>query len=252
MALENLAVQRLVLHEVHQRRTDGNLVPPRYGGQLVQLPANAMDVFNERVVDALGTNSQSMEMEIEKSDAGSAVEIASSLLGKTDPAYVTLSQKFADKLADAQQARNLPGGMVVVFSGTVGASSRPFVGVIKAETQSGFRRQVGQGGALGVQYLQDLFLTPAAKMYKIGMFLREGAARAALPDGWRAFVYDSHMTGNRDGAAKYFYGVFLGCRFPINSAYLTRSFFESTKDFIRALDVSPEKRRSASTRWNRP
>lgn len=139
MAFENLAVQRLILHEVYQRRDDGNPVAPRYGGQLVSLPANAMDVFKERIVDALGSNSQSMEMEIAKSDVGSAVEIASSLLGRTDAAYITQSQKFADKLTDVQIARNLPGGMLVVFSGTVGAASHPFVAVIKAETQTGLQ-----------------------------------------------------------------------------------------------------------------
>ena len=149
MAFENLAVQRLILHEVFQRRDDGNAISPRYGGQLVQLPANAMDVFKERIVEAMGSDSQCMEMEIAKSDAGSAVEISASLLSKTDATYVTYSQKFADKLTDVQVARNLPGGMLVVFSGTVGASSRPFVAVIKAETQGGFRRQVSQGGGLG-------------------------------------------------------------------------------------------------------
>jgi hypothetical protein len=243
MAFENLAVQRLILHEVFQRRDDGNPISPRYGGQVVQLPAKAMDVFKERVVDALGSNSQSMEMDIAKSEAGSAVEISSSMLGKTDAAFSTQSQKFADKLTEVQVARNLPGGMLVVFSGTVGAASHSFVAVIKAETQGGFRREVSRGGGLGVQYLQDLFLTPAAKLYKIGIFLREGAARRSLPDGWKAFVYDSHMTSsNRDGAAKYFYDLFLGCRVPENSAFLTKSFFEHTREFIRQIDVEPEKR----------
>ncbi len=243
MAFENLAVQRLILHEVHQRRDDGNPIPPRYGGQLVQLPTKAMDVFKERVVDALGSNSQSMEMEIAKSDVGSAVEISSTLLGKNEAGYVTHSQKFADKLTESQLARNLPGGMLVVFSGTVGARSHPFVAVIKAETQGGFRREVSRGGALGLQYLQDLFLTPAAKLYKIGLFLREGPARRNLPDGWRAFVYDSYMSvANRDGAAKYFYDHFLGCRVPENSAFLTKAFFDNTREFIKSLDVAPEKR----------
>src|ERR1700744_3226274 len=47
-------------------------------------------------------------------------------------------------------------------------------------------------------------------------------------------------TRNREGAAKYFYGTFLGCRLPENSAYLTRSFFEHTRTFIRDLPVEPE------------
>jgi hypothetical protein len=82
-----------------------------------------MDSFRERVVDALGT--QSMEMEIAEAQAGSAVEISSSLLGKPDRAFVTDSRQFADRLANVQVQRNLPGGMLVMFTGTVYSASQP-------------------------------------------------------------------------------------------------------------------------------
>jgi hypothetical protein len=236
MIFENLTVQRVVLHEVYKRRHDGALVTPRYSGQLIDLPADAMDVFKERVIDAMGSSSQSMEMEIAETGAESAVAMALSLLSKADAAFITDTAKFADKLATAQVSRNLPGGVLVVFSGTVTASSHPFVAVIKAEKQTGFRER-----GTSLQFLKDLFLTPASKLYKIGFFIREGAARQTLPEGWKAFVYDSHMTtANRDGAAKYFFELFLGCRVPENSAYLTRAFFEHTREFIRQLPVEPE------------
>ncbi len=236
MAFENLIVQRVVLHEVYKRRHDGALITPRYAGQLVDLPADAMDVFKERVVDAMGAVSQSMEMDLAEAGAESAVAIASSLLGKADRAFITDSAKFADKLATAQVPKNLPGGMLIVFNGTVNAASHPFVAVIKAEKQTGFRER-----GTSLQFLRDLFLTPASKLYKIGFFVREGAAARTLPQGWRAFVYDSHMTtANRDGAAKYFFELFLGCRIPENSAFLTRAFFEHTREFIRELAVDPE------------
>ncbi|HZR89954.1 MAG TPA: nucleoid-associated protein [Bradyrhizobium sp.] len=235
MSFENLVVEKVVLHEVFKRRLDGSLITPRYAGQLVALPADAMGSFTERVVDAMGDASQSMELEIAESGPDSAVGIAVSLVREPDAAFIARSAKFADKLANAQQAKNLPGGILVVFTGTVEASSRPFVGVIKAEKQSGFRER-----GTAIQYLTDLFLTPASKLYKIGFFTLADARRN-LPDGWRAHVYDSHMTQrNRDGAAKYFYGTFLGCKLPMNSAYLTRSFFENTREFIRQLSVEPE------------
>ena len=80
MAFENLAVRRVTLHEVFKRRHDGALVPPYYADQLIELPGDAMDVFKERVVDAMGTALQSMEMEIAETGVESAVAIASSLL----------------------------------------------------------------------------------------------------------------------------------------------------------------------------
>ena len=236
MAFANLIVQRVVLHEVYKRRHDGALITPRYAEQLIDLPTEAMEVFKERVVDAMGTESQSMEMEIADAGAESAIAIASSLLGRADNAFVTDSANFADKLAAVQVPRNLPGGILVVFDGTVNAASEPFVAVIKAEKQSGFRER-----GTSLQFLKDLFLTPASKLYKIGFFVREGSARRTLPEGWKVFVYDSHMTTtNREGAAKYFFDSFLGCRKPENSAYLTSSFFEYTREFIHELRVEPE------------
>jgi hypothetical protein len=235
MSFENLVVEKVVLHEVFKRRHDGALIAPRYAKQLVALPPDAMASFTERVIDAMGDASQSMELEIAEYGPDSAVGLAAILVGKPDGAFITGSTTLADKLANAQQAKNLPGGIVVVFTGTVSASSRPFVGIVKAEKQSGFRER-----GTAIQYLTDLFLTPASKLYKIGFFTLADARRI-LPEAWRAHVYDSHMTQrNREGAAKYFYGTFLGCRMPENSAYLTRSFFENTREFIRQLSVEPE------------
>jgi hypothetical protein len=81
MAVENLAVQRLILHEVFKGRDDSGAVTPRYGGQLANLPAAAMEAFRERVVDALGNTSQSMEMDIIDAQAGSAVDCQQACLG---------------------------------------------------------------------------------------------------------------------------------------------------------------------------
>lgn len=237
MLLENLVVERVVLHEVFKRRHDGAMSDPRYGDQLINLPADAMDMFRERVIDALGTSSQSMEMEIADRGVESAVVHAGSLLGMPDDNFISSSGKFADKLAQAQVAKNLPGGVLIVFSGTVNAASHPFVGVIKAEKQTGFR----EGSGTSLQFFRDLFLTPASKLYKIGFFLCANDSDQSDPDGWKVFVYDSHMTAaNRQGAAKYFYELFLGCRVPENSAYLTRTFFESTREFIRQLPIGAE------------
>lgn len=235
MGFENLSVGRVVLHEVFKRRHDGSLVQPRYGTHLIELTPEARDMFAERVVDAMGDGSQSMQLDILESGPESAVSLSASLVGISDPAFVASSAIFADKLAAAQQSKSLPGGVVFAFSGLVGSAQCPFVAVIKAEKQSGFREQDD-----ALQFLNDLFLTPASKLYKIGFFVCEDPT-APMPSGWKAFVYDSHMsTRNREGAAKYFYGTFLGCQMPENSAFLTRNFFNHTREFVRALNIAPE------------
>lgn len=197
-----------------------------------------MDAFRERVVEAMGSDGQSMEMVISETAANSGVEIAQSLLLSTsDTSYAINSHKYPKKLSVVQATRSLPGGMVIVFSGTVGQHSYPFVGVIKAETQSGFRPEQ-TAGALSAQYLTDLFLTPASKLYKIGVFICEGSVDGSLDGNWRAHVYDKEMTrSSREGAARYFFETFLGCSIPIDSARLTKAFFENSREFIKGMPI---------------
>ncbi len=238
MAFENLVVDRAILHAVFKRRHDGSLVEPVLSQHLTQLQSDAMDAFRERVVEAMGSDGQSMEMVISETAANSGVEIAQSLLLSTsDVTYATNSQRYPKKLSMVQAARSLPGGMVIVFSGTVGQNSYPFVGVIKAETQSGFRPEQ-TAGALSAQFLTDLFLTPASKLYKIGVFICEGNISDPLDSSWRAHIYDKEMTrSSREGAARYFFETFLGCSIPIDSARLTKAFFENSREFIKGMSI---------------
>src|SRR6266404_5662201 len=242
MLFENLSVDRIIIHEVHRRLDDRKALQPTYGEQLLTLDADAMGFFRERVIAAMGSQSQSMDMEIFlPPEPGSAVEVARDLLLATAEDFVQHSRRFADKLTAVQTSRNLPGGIVVVFTGQAGNSARRIVGVIKAETHSGFRHTE----SMQVQYLKDLFMGPQTKLYKIGLFAYDGTAPApTLPVGWAVRIYDNQMTGNkRDGAAQYFYESFLGCTLPINSAQLTKSFFEGTREFINKIDV-PDERKS--------
>ncbi|RWP54338.1 hypothetical protein [Mesorhizobium sp.] len=61
------------------------------------------------------------------------METAEELVGSSDATFLLGSKEIATKLAESQLARRIPGGKVIVFEGTVGAASVPFVGVIKAE-----------------------------------------------------------------------------------------------------------------------
>lgn len=242
MLFENLRVNRVVVHEVFQRGEDRALRPPVFADALETLSAEAMGAFRLRMTEALSGQSQSLQMRIAKHDAGSFLELAESLMDVTDADFLARSQAVANKLAEAQIARRIPGGMLIVFDGTVGVPAVPFVGVIKAETQAGFRRSRDGARAL-VEFLQNIFLTPATRLYKIGVLLRDNAA-APKPDGWRAFVFDSNISAsNREAAAAYFYEAFLGCALPSDGPYETAKFFDLTKEFVRKSDLAPDRKR---------
>ena len=242
MLFENLRVKRIVVHEVFQRNSDKSIRPPVFADALENLSPEAMGAFRLRMTDALSGQSQSIEMQIARHGAGSYLEIAEALIAADDPTFLVASQAIAVKLAEEQRALRIPGGMVIVFDGTVGAAAVPFVGVIKAETQAGFRRSQN-GARTVVEFLQNIFLTPATRLYKIGMMLFNDT-RKAKPDGRSAFVFDSNISiSNREAAAAYFYEGFLGCALPSDGPYETAKFFDLTKEFVRKSDLDPEKKR---------
>ena len=242
MLFENLKVLRVAVHEIFQRNEDRSIRTPAFADDLEALSGEAMGAFRMRMTEALTGQSQSIQMRIAKHGAGSFMEVAERLVGSIDQDFLAGSEEIATKLSEVQLARRIPGGMVVIFDGTVGAHAVPFVGVIKAETQAGFRRSK-DGAKAVVEFLNNIFLTPATRLYKIGVMLFEDVTQVK-PDGRRAFVFDSNISAsNREAAAAYFYDGFLGCVLPSDGPYETARFFDLAKDFIRRSDLEPEKKR---------
>jgi hypothetical protein len=244
MSFENLSLSRIVIHEIF-RRTDGReIVPPNYGTSLVVLENEALNALCDRINNAMGSASRSMELDIVQSGPGSCIEIAKNLVDFDDTLFIEGSRRVADKLAHAQTRRDLPGGVLVVFSGTAGYPSKRIIGMIKAETHNGFTRQMDNSGTISLQFLTDLLLTPQTKLYKIGVFWEhEAQVPDPLPTGWRAFVYDDQISAsNKLTAAQYFYEGFLGCTFPDTSSRRTREFHDYTKEFIQSLSFPEEQK----------
>jgi hypothetical protein len=242
MLFEALKIGRIVVHEVFQRAEDRSIRPPALSDALENLSAQAMGAFRLRMTDALSGQSQSLQMRIAKFGADSFLTLVENLIGSPDKTFLEVSRAVATKLAEVQMARSIPGGVLIVFDGTVGAPAVPFAGVIKAETQAGFRRS-SNGQRAVVEFLQNIFLTRATRLYKIGIMLRDDQAKT-IPDGWRAFVFDSNISAsNREMAAAYFYESFLGCSLPSDGPYETARFFSLTKEFIRKSELNPEEKR---------
>lgn len=235
MPLENVTINRVCLHEIYQRADSGTVPPPTYGKGLLSLPPRAMNAFRGRVIAAFKSNAQCMDMSVRDFGVGSVLANGENLLGLRNDAFVQHSRVFADALAAAQTSRQIPGGLMVVFDGTLGNPATPFFGVMKAELHDGFVKT----DDLQAEFISDLFLSPKTKLYKIGLFVRDGAnPRPPLPDGWHATVYDSTMTASqRDAAATYFYSTFLGLDIPDNAAQQVKRFFEQTRDFIKQANL---------------
>ncbi len=231
--LDNLRVNDIVVHEVFQRGQDRRMLKPEFGTRLEHLSPEAMTAFRLRITDALSAKSKAIEMRIIRSGSGSFHGDAEVLVTCTTlEDFMVQSQRIPTRLSEAQTSQTIPGGIVIVFRGLTGTDNLPFVGAIKAEIQAGFRRK-RDGASIITEFVNDLFLTQATRLYKIG-FMVAPTTRQADATGWRAIVFDHKIvSSNREAAAIYFYESFLGCGFMEDSAYETARFFNLTQDFAK-------------------
>ncbi len=208
----NLKIQKIVVHEIYKRNDDGCLVTPKYNETLTSLDELGIQTLQNRIVNALGDNSHSIEMDVENYSSDSCFQLGASLLTSENAEYIETTKKIANKLADTQCSRNIPGGIILLFSGTTGLQNYLTWGIIKAEIQEGFVKE-SVSDALLLRYITDLLLTPQQRLYKLGMFIEIGQSQstslARKPEDFKIFIYDHNMTRNEtQHAAYYFYRDF--------------------------------------------
>ncbi|MDO3383844.1 nucleoid-associated protein [Gilvimarinus algae] len=247
MQLINFSVDRIIIHQVFQRGPEGEKIKPLQSHDFTRFDNTAMDAFKSRVRDALGDGSKAVQMEIVDEDKNGMPAIVNEIVGKDDADFVVSSYDVAKKLTDAQKTRGIPGGIVVVFTGTHGAHKHKFLGVIKAEIYSAYEKLIDKKtNEISLKYVEEVLLTPGTKLYKTaGFFERVGSLSDSdgLNSKWSVLISDNQIS-QTDGkaAAMYFYSDFLGCGYPETSARTTKKFYDAASAFIKQMNVSAEKK----------
>lgn len=255
MSLINLRIERIIIHQIYQRDKDGNKVSPNNSAELINFDDNAMQTFKKRFISAVGENSKAVEMTIIEQDNDKLPAKLDSLKSKSsDDDFIRMSIDISNKLADAQNKKNIPGGIVAIFDGLYGATPKRFVGIIKAEIHSAYEKTVDKiTQEIGLKYVEEALLTPATKLYKTACFLNKGndSNDEDLNSRWNVLVSDTQISQNGGTAsAFYFYNTFLGCGYPKTSARTTQKFYIETSKFINDMDISEEKRSDIHTALN--
>lgn len=247
MHLLNFNVNRIIIHQVYRRDQDGKKITPTQSHEFTNFDVSAMEEFKTRVKDALGEGSKAVQMEIVNQKANDLPTLIDQLIEQDMDAYAVSSYDIALKLTNAQQTKSIPGGIVVVFSGTQGNPSRKYLGIIKAEVHSGYEKQLNpETNEISLKFVEELLLTPGTRLYKTAGFFENANydySTSNLNDKWTVMVSD-YQISKADGkaAAQYFYSDFLGCGYPQTSARTTKHFYEATNSFIAKLAVSEEKK----------
>lgn len=244
---EGIIIQKLMLHIVHPRSQDKTRVPPVVHKHFITLSPDEKAALQSRITAALGNKSHGLEMDVDQSGEGSFFQIAAEMLHCSDERFIDLSETLANRLTDALSRRS-PSGTMAIVSGLVGEHAKPFVCVVKAEFQDGFTTSNIDDDTVALSYIEDIFLTEAQRLYKVGCLVEEASQPPV--DGlydknnYRAFLFD-HLITNVETrtAAEYFYGSFLGMSVSASSKKLTQNFYDFTLDYVNSLDIDEESKR---------
>jgi hypothetical protein len=201
-----------------------------------------METFKARVIEALGAGSRAVEMIIADQRSDNLSFIITKMIEADDETFITLSHEVTDKLITAQHARNISGGVLVIFSGTQGPEETNFIGIMKAEIHTAYEKKTDSDtDEIYLSFVKEALLTPTTRLYKTGAFFERANFNpndTDLNNRWNVFVSDfqiSHTDGK--AAAQYFYSNFLGFTYPLTSARYTKDFYEHTNIFIQEMDV---------------
>jgi nucleoid-associated protein YejK len=247
---DNLKLNRIIVHEVLLASDLEGERKPSYSDEFLELDPKGAQLMNKRLTDSLGSESHSVELNVELDDEGSSFDIVTQLLDAGDNEFTRLSKDLAARLTNAQNTGTIKAGIALVVDGTMGSNARPtrFVAVLKAESDSAFIKEKTAKGLL-LKFIADMVLGAQQRLYKIGCFVELKRRAPGDGDGVRSkddfevIVYDHQMSNTGDNnAARYFYGTFLGCRLADSAPRLTRIFYEQTSEFINGLNVTAEKR----------
>lgn len=245
MQLLNLSIDRIIIHQIHQKDPDGKDVPPTQNHEFTLLEEKALASFTKRVTDALGEGSKAVKMEIVKKDNNDLSSLIDVMIDQEDDVFVVSSFDIAKKLSDSQKTKNISGGIVIVFSGTYGFPAKKFLGVMKAEIYNGYAKvEDAITKRIALEFIEELLLTPSSKLYKIiGFFEKSDYPNPCedLNDKWVVMISDNQISQS-DGkvAAQFFFSDFAGCGYPQTSARTTKQFYEATKEFITSLNYTVE------------
>jgi hypothetical protein len=252
--LANLALDRTIVHQVLLTSDLDGGQQPQVSDVFVQLDPKGEALLCKRIADALGSDSHSVELDVEHDGEGSAFDIATKLLDATDGDFKTLSADLAMMLTRAQNVGAIKAGIAVIIRGTCGSNSsaKRFVALLKAEPDEGFVAEQG-ATAVFLKFVSDLVLGAQQRLFKIDCLIETAKPNAdsTSPRDKKHFevvVYDHQMSNSgSNNAARYFYQTFLGCRLADNARRQTRIFFEETTKFINSLKLSAKERVEAQT-----
>lgn len=223
-------INRIVMHEIIPSPKGQKAATVEYDYSLIEIDDQVEKTLLERLNSALGKESKSFQLEIEQHYNESFYGLANKIKDSNNDDFVEISCSIADLLAASQTKANMPGGFLLIIDCDYFDTKKLCV-VIKAEPQKVITRNKLDGKSK-LDVLNNVFLSPASKLYKIGILVEDNLEMSEPNKRFECYLFDEQFRS--DGTpASYFYKDFLGFSISKNAKLQTKLFYDKTSDFIQ-------------------
>jgi hypothetical protein len=227
----NLLVNRLIIHTINVKLDGQDNATVDASNEVVEIDGSVLDIIKDRLINAAGRNSKAFELEIENSSPNSFFLLSKDISSLNEDDFIERTIDIARLLAESQRKVSIPGGYLLIMDCLDSDNNFPVIIVIKAEPHEALQFSA-EGRHNYVNVLRKVFLSPAQKLYKIGiLFQKNNEKDLDLNQQFGSFLYDDQFRADNH-PAEYFYKDFLGLTMSKNAKIQSQRFYDKSKDFI--------------------
>jgi hypothetical protein len=231
MKLDGLTLKRLTVHKIFGKSKTNNTPYAGECKEMTKLGTDGMETLHKRIDACLNHKTKFYELDLHEKGADSFFELQKPLFGTHGKTFLSISQKIADKAADAHKNANIPDGLLLLVEATISGFNT--VITVKAEKSNAFSLTGND-----LQLIKDIFLSSDKTLYKLGFFLKKDT-KESNGKAYRYYVYDDSFSPSKGDLAHYFYSTFLGLTTDKNSKLLTSNLHRELINFIQDhIDLS--------------
>lgn len=228
---QHISINRLIVHKILEQKITEENSSVEFENTVINVNNKGKEILIERIINALGKQSKSFELNVELDKENSFFYFANCINKLNEEDFIFNSKEIANLLGFSQNRIGLPGGYLLIIDAFDNLNKTPLIIVIKAEQQSVLQHEIGTNS---LNVLENVFLSPAQKLFKIGIlgFENYRADSIIRKEDCFALLFDDQF---RDGKpAEYFYKSFLGFSIDKNSKINTYKFYQETVKFINS------------------
>ena len=249
--IQTLRIERVIFHQVFKRENVEQVIEPQYSDCCSVFELDEKRKLKNRITKSLGDRTHALKMQIVDEGKESVYSLITNYwdTNREESDFIELSKKMTKALAQAQRTRKINDSIAVIVEGKLSQYDKRYICFIKAEIQDGFNIEAANGHK-SMKYINNLLLTPAQKLQKMGIFIDNSRTIGHVTaNDIETYIYDSNTDANSTlKKAAYFYGDFLGLAFPTDGKMLTHKFYSVTREFINTSDeLTPQEKHTLQT-----